>query len=203
MSLTLALTDNAFSYTLLVDTDAADDKKKQMSIACGVVTHELCSDLLLMNHKVAGAVGCFFESDKKEEKEEQPEQEQDTVAVLTITWLHTNESFLGHKYGSMLLYLLVVFAQDNYNVKYIVLDDMTDTPAAAGNLFYLIGFKRRSPHHHHHHHHWQPWPYIDEETTGPERLISTADFMSARYNQRLQPFLKTLLATVTLTLPLP
>jgi hypothetical protein len=54
------------------------------------------------------------------------QKEKKTVPVLVITWLYTNPLFVGFKYGACLMYLLALFAKEQYHAQYIILDDTTD-----------------------------------------------------------------------------
>ena len=98
------------------------------------------------------------------------QKEKKTVPVLVITWLYTNPLFVGFKYGACLMYLLALFAKEQYHAQYIILDDTTDVPPW---------------------HEESPQPCI-----GPERLVKMDKFMAS--SRFIQPRLRTLLSLVTL-----
>jgi len=144
---------SSISLTLLKDND--NDDKDVISTISGVVTTEPRHELLLLAAEA--------KSD---------DDDDDTVRVLTITWLYTTPAYRGHKYGWGLLHQLAATAATLApDIQYIVLDDMTDVPAAAqGNLFYLMGFQHRQKNPETNKEYWTAW-HPDHPTLGPERLI--------------------------------
>lgn len=140
----------SISLTLLKDND--NDDKEVISTISGVVATEPRHELLLLAAEA--------------------ESDDDTVRVLTVTWLHTTPAYRGHKYGWGLLYQLAATAATLApdDIQYIELDDMTDVPAAQGNLFYLMGFQHRQKNPETNEEYWTAW-HPDHPTLGPERLI--------------------------------
>jgi hypothetical protein len=137
---------SSICLTLLKD----NDDKDVISTISGVVTTEPRHELLLLA---------------------EAESDITVVAVLTVTWLYTTPAYRGHKHGWGLLYqLAATLAPD---IQYIVLDDMTDVPAAQGNLFYLMGFQHRQKDPVTNKEFWTAW-HPDHPTLGPERLIHVA-----------------------------
>ena len=176
LSFKSVLSQQAISYTL-IDTV----KHTELCTISGVMTQERRCELLLLH--------------------QHQHQEQDMVPVLTITWLHTNPLYVGFKYGACLMYLLVLFAKEQYHAQYIILDDTTDVPPPS-NIFYLMGFQHRArlgggggKEF------WQSWRHDEKSQPciGPERLVEMDKFMASRFIRRkVQPRLRTLLSLVTL-----
>lgn len=143
----------SISLTLLKDNDNDDDDddKNVISTISGVVATEPRHELLLLAAEA--------------------ESDITVVGVLTVTWLYTTPAYRGHKYGWELLYQLAATAATLVpDIQYIELDDMTDVPAAQGNLFYLMGFQHRQKNPETNEEYWTAW-HPDHPTLGPERLI--------------------------------
>jgi hypothetical protein len=112
------------------------------------------------------------------------------VPVLHINWVGSSPYYSGNRFGVLIMYILAKYCLDTKRIQFITLDDDTDVrpinvnhSGKVDNIYYLIGFKHKGRVGNSEY--WKQWN-PGNVIQGPERIISTGEFMNSREIKQIQ-----------------
>jgi hypothetical protein len=116
------------------------------------------------------------------------------VPILHINWVGSSPYYSGNRFGVLIMYILVKYCLDTKNIQFITLDDDTDVrpinvnhSGKVDNIYYLIGFKHKGRIGNSEY--WKQWN-PGNVIQGPERIITTNEFMNSREIKQIQSIYK-------------